>query len=159
MRLQFLVAVLFVCGSSLAFSQGSPTQPLSPNDYVELSRSGCLGTCSAYTVRINADGQVLWNGERFVHKTGTATSSIAPERAREWIEKFRTNNFWSLNNSYGGDQGQDLQVIVTTLHIGDKEKRVSHLYDTAPKWIRKLESEIDKVANTNHWITGNWLTR
>jgi TonB family protein len=35
-------------------------------DFVEMSRSGCYGSCPVYTVRVHANGQVDWEGQSYV---------------------------------------------------------------------------------------------
>jgi hypothetical protein len=51
----------------------SETQaPLSveAGDFVELSRSGCYGTCPSYKVKIAENGDVSWSGGGFVEAVG-----------------------------------------------------------------------------------------
>jgi TonB family protein len=69
-------------------------------DFVELFRSGCYGSCPVYTVRISANGDVAWKGRMFVNATGERHATIKAEDAHALLERFRTPQFWSLCGSY-----------------------------------------------------------
>jgi TonB family protein len=75
--------------------EDAPSQH-SISDYVQIARSSCYGTCPSYSVRVNADGTVLWDGEGFVAVTGKRTAHIDVGIARKLLEKFRTAAFWSI---------------------------------------------------------------
>jgi hypothetical protein len=142
------------CPSPLATVAG-PAQPLVGNDYVELERTGCFGSCPAYKVRIYADGRIHWQGDRDVFTMGVATASIAPAKAQELLEKYRANNFWSLCDRYSA-MVTDGPTFYTTVRIGEPAKRVSNYSNVAPAWLEKLEKEVDVLGNTYEWIKGNW---
>ena len=55
---------------------------LQPNDFVELQCTSCFGACPVYTVRIRADGNVSWKGNRGVMVMGPVTASVSPTDAR-----------------------------------------------------------------------------
>ena len=55
--------------------QIKPPTSLEPGDFVELSRSGCYGTCPSYKVRVAEDGNVTWNGGGFVEAVGERHSA------------------------------------------------------------------------------------
>ena len=48
------------------------------DDYVEVSRSSCMGSCPRYMVRVNADGIVSWKGDGSVAAIGHRNSTIDP---------------------------------------------------------------------------------
>jgi len=135
------------------------THPLPPavaqqGDFVQLERTSCFGPCPVYSVKIQADGHVIWNGNRSVVVVGEDTATIRPSDARALIEKFRATDFWGLCGSYAA-MVTDASTVITTLHLGDQEKRVSNYFNTAPSWLQPLEHEIDAVADTHRWIHGD----
>jgi hypothetical protein len=143
-------------------TKGCPTEGIStmppadarPNDFVELQRTTCFGSCPSYSVQIHADGQITWKGDRSVRITGAGAATIKPSDARALIEKFRTRDFWSLCGSYSASIS-DGATVITTVHFADQEKRVSDYFNTAPGWLQTLESEIDALADTHQWIHGD----
>jgi len=132
----------------------STPQSIDPDDFVELRRSSCFGSCPVYTVRVSADGRITWQGERYVRVTGEETGSIEAATARALIEKFLAMDGWSLCSSYSV-RVTDEATVTTTFHVGDREKRISDYFNTAPDWLRELEYGIDTLANTHRWVHGD----
>src|SRR6266700_2451267 len=83
-----------------------------------------------------------------------AGATIKPSDARALIEKFRAGGFWSLCSSYSASVS-DASTVITTVHLGDQEKRVSNYFNTAPGWLQELENEIDALTDTHRWIHGD----
>lgn len=134
----------------------APT-PTGPQDFVELFRSGCYGSCPIYTVRISASGDVSWKGRMYVNATDERRASIKAEDARALLERFRTARFWSLCGSYRRNI-TDSSTIETHVEIGGQSKTVSNYADSAPAWVAELEDAIDDAANTHRWRHGDPTT-
>ena len=132
----------------------APAAAISSSDYVELERTECLGSCPAYTVRIQADGEVSWHGEKFVTVLGARTAIVKSSDAKSLIRDFRERDFWSLCNSYT-QQITDLPAQVTTVRIGNHQKSVLNYADSAQGWLKDLDSQIDLRANTHRWRHGD----
>jgi TonB family protein len=128
-----------------------------PQDFVELFRSGCYGSCPVYTVRIAANGDVSWKGRMFVNATGERRATLKAEDARALLERFRTPQFWSLCGSYTR-MITDSSTIETHVEIGGQGKTVSNYADSAPAWVAELEDAIDEAANTYQWRHGDSRT-
>jgi hypothetical protein len=120
------------------------------DDFVELQRTRCNGTCPAYSVRVYADGRVNWDGKYAVRVRGTASARISTKLAQELLENLRAGGFWDLRDEYRR-RFEDTPGAVVILHIGKREKRVID-NGTAPTWLQLLENKIDTVANTQRWI-------
>jgi len=131
----------------------APT-PTGPQDFVELFRSGCYGSCPIYTVRISASGDVSWKGRMYVNATDERRASIKAEDARALLERFRTARFWSLCGSYTRNI-TDSSTVETHVEIGGQVKTVSNYADSAPAWLADLEDAIDDAANSHRWRHGD----
>jgi TonB family protein len=124
------------------------------NDYVEVSRSTCYGTCPGYTVRVNADGTVQWDGGAFVDVLGKRTASIGPDRSRALLEEFRTAAFWS----YCGDYTRSItdepgtQIAVS---LGGRTRTISDYAYSSPKELQELQVEVDRVSDSHRWRHGD----
>jgi hypothetical protein len=123
---------------------------MSKDDYVELSRSACLGSCPSYTVEIKADGTVSWTGKSFVAAIGSRESTIDTESARRLLEKFRTKDFWSYCRSYWRNI-TDSSGTEITVELGGKTRKISDYAGSSPKELQDLLGEIDRVADLQHW--------
>jgi TonB family protein len=131
-----------------------PPSESSAADFVEMSRSGCYGTCPVYTVRVHASGDVDWDGGRFVDDRARGKANISPASARELISQFARPEFWALCASYS----QSITDSATTrfrVHIGDRTKSVSNYANSAPKSLEQLEYAIDEAADTHQWRHGD----
>ena len=131
-----------------------PAQPLAPDDFVQLQRTICFGSCPAYTVKIRADGEVEWRGETAVSLRGETRDRTGPDQARLLVERFRAAGFWGLCDSYSRGI-TDMPTFLTTVGIAGHEKRVSDYADGAPAWLRELDRELDALADTHRWIHGD----
>jgi len=83
-------------------ASGSAVPPAltAPSDFVELSRSGCFGSCPAYNVRLHRDGRVEWDGQAYVSTEGEQRGSVSADAAYRLLEQFRSERFWSLCGRY-----------------------------------------------------------
>jgi hypothetical protein len=153
-RLAFAVVGLLFCQiAAVSTAQNTAPPSISASDYLELERTTCFGSCPAYTVRIQADGQVTWKGVNYVKVVGNASARVPAVQARTLIEKAVANGFWDLNAGYSANV-TDAPTYFTTLHIGTREKRVGDYASMAPKPLQDLETEIDSLANTYRWVHG-----
>ena len=144
---RFSAMALVLC--MLISARSSFTQPvkLDRNDFVELQRTECLGSCPVYTVRIFADGRVVWKGKSAVKVRGDATSHVALAEASKLIEKFIASGFWDLPDPHGRSS-VDGPSSITTLHVGKRERRYPGI---SPIWVELLGLKVDSLANTKQW--------
>jgi TonB family protein len=131
-----------------------PPASTGAQDFVEVFRSACYGSCPVYTVRVSANGDVLWNGRMFVNARGERRATIKAEDARALLERFRTAQFWSLCDSYTRSI-TDSSTIETHVEIAGHSKSVSNYADSAPAWVADLEDAVDDAANTHRWRHGD----
>jgi hypothetical protein len=125
-------------------------------DYVELQRTACKGSCPAYTVRVRGDGTVTWHGEAQVAVMGNATETIDSNDARALMQRLADRGFWGLCGRY--ERGvSDQPTYVTTVSIAGHVRRVEDYAEGAPSWLRDLDLDVDRVANTHQWRHGGPL--
>ena len=135
-------------------ADAQPPQSLMAGDFVELSRSGCYGTCPSYKVRVAVNGDVNWSGSGFVEAIGERHSSIASEAARALLEKFESPAFWALCGGYDASV-TDNPTMQIEVRIGGRSKKVWNYADSAPEFERSLENDVDAAANTHAWRHGD----
>jgi hypothetical protein len=129
-------------------------QSIVAGDFVELSRSGCYGTCPSYKVRIAENGDVSWSGGGFVEARGERHATIASEAAHALLEKFQSPKFWALCGGYGASV-TDNPTMQIEVRIGGQSKTVWNYADSAPGLERSLENDVDAAANTHTWRHGD----
>ena len=117
---------------------------------LSIERTSCFGNCPVYTVTLDADGTVSWQGKEHVTQKGPATAQVDSAAARSMIEKFRSMGFWALCARYDRIT-TDVATALTTLRIGADQKSVNDRADGAPDWLRELNREMELLVDTHRW--------
>jgi len=134
-----------------------PPPSATTGDFVELSRSGCYGTCPSYKVKVAENGDVSWSGGGFVKAIGERHSTIASETAHALLERFRSPAFWALCGGYDASV-TDNPTMQIEARIGGRSKIVWNYADSAPEFEDALEDAVDAAANTHAWRHGDAQT-
>ncbi len=136
--------------------------PVPANTVITLQRGACEKRCAVYKVILFADGTVIYDGQHYVRKVGIVRDKVEVENIRKLIEEFRAAGFFDLADQYGytSEAGcssmlSDGPVAMTSIVSGAKSKSVIHNHrcvGPVPAQLTRLESSIDKLANTVRWI-------
>ena len=150
------VAAIIVLAISLAGCARSQTpQPSDIKDVViTLERTVCFGACPDYTLTIQGDGTVTYEGRQFVRIEGTRTATISEAKISQLLSEFEKVDYFSLNNSYEKLEATDMPSAITSLTINGKTKTVRHYHGdfSAPEKLTELENKIDEIVNSDQWI-------
>jgi TonB family protein len=133
--------------------QVQPPNSVQDGDFIELSRSGCYGTCPVYEARVSASGEVDWHGHAFVEAIGDRHSNIGAEAARSLLEKFQSPQFWALCGGYDASV-TDNPTIQVKVQFAGRSKTVWNYAESAPEFEKHLENAIDATADTHLWRHG-----
>jgi hypothetical protein len=117
---------------------------------ITLERTSCFGSCPVYSVSIDGDGTVTYEGRQFVRVAGRQTSQISRAAVDALLEEFRRIDFFSLQDQYTAPVTDHPTTYVTFRH-GKRTKRIRD-YVGAPKALRDLERHIDEAAGVQRWI-------
>ena len=128
----------------------APGDSLQSNDFIELQRTACYGTCPVYTLRLYGDGRLAWHGEFFVKQIGEAKGHIPATEAKAILEDARRAGFWALCAEYTVDV-TDQPSALTSLSINGQIKKVSAYGATAPLWLRDLDIRITATTDRYGW--------
>jgi len=124
---------------------------------ITLARSGCFGTCPAYTVEITGTGNVNYQGHGYVIVDGSQHYKIAKDAVKHLVHRFDEANFWNLEDEYR-HAVTDNPTYVISFQSGDYRKTVTDyvgLRVGMPYAVRQLQEQIDVVASTERWVRGN----
>jgi hypothetical protein len=148
-----LGALLFAACAPVAAPTPEPTPSGGPVT-ITLTRSVCFGFCPDYTVSINQDGLVTYEGRRFVNVSGPQTSQIEPADVQALLARFDAINFNSLQDEYRAHVSDMPTYTVTLVRNGRSKTVVDYGGPGAgmPEAVRELQTEIDRVANTQQWV-------
>lgn len=134
-----------------------------PDDFVELERPYCNGSCSAYRVRVFRNGLIAWHGEKGNAGEGDRVAQIGFDASEELLARFATDSFWhgcsvELPSTLpDGDGDVPARIPALTVRMGGTQKTVNFSSfsfaddDTGPK----LAWAVDRAADTHRWRHGD----
>jgi hypothetical protein len=124
---------------------------------LRLSRTGCYGSCPAYSVTIHGDGSVVYAGDHSVSITGTHNARIAVADFATLLERFRKANFLALKDSYRAEV-TDQPTYYLSLNLPGKTKVVADYAGGSvgmPAVVTELEDAVDRAADSARWVTSS----
>ena len=120
-----------------------------------LSRSGCMGSCPAYTVTVSTEG-IVFDGGFSVVAAGKHRDTASPTAVRELAKKFIDDDFYSMEEKYVAGV-TDCPTYVLSISIDGHNKEVMDYvgeWEGMPGVIAELEEDVDTFARTERWIEG-----
>ena len=132
-----------------------------PNDtQITLARTSCLGECPVYSVSIDSQGNVVYEGSEHVRVVGRQTARIPLSEVLSVLEVAQRIRFLGLDDQYrvirnpdGSISGpSDLPTTIVTIIAEGTSKRVEDYFGTPPG-LKELERRIDEAARTRRWIS------
>jgi hypothetical protein len=121
---------------------------------ITLERGACFGSCPSYTVEIDGDGTVTFNGNGFVASGGEHKSRLPLADVRALVAAFHSADFFWTFDRYDA-RVMDIPTSAISIAFDGREKDISErdgLMAGMPQAIVDLETLIDKTANTRQWI-------
>jgi hypothetical protein len=111
--------------------------------------------CFAYSVEIQGDGSVTFNGGSFFPLiTGTHHAKISHAAIVNLLNDFRRTEYSSLKNQYSGPWSDSITYI-SSIQFDDYKKQVSDyvgLTAGMPEVVKTLEAEVADTAGIGKWL-------
>ena len=135
--------------ASAASTASSAQEPIT----ITLQRTICFGFCPAYTVTIQGDGTVTYDGSQHVKISGKHTWTIDPAAVRALAKEMQDAGYFELQDEYRA-MVTDHPTTYTSLTIGGRTKKIRD-YVAGPPKLKDLEEKIDAVAGTKKYVKGD----
>jgi hypothetical protein len=121
---------------------------------IRFERTACFGACPVYSLTINGNGKVIYEGKNNVKIKGIHEVAVDPSVIGRLLEAFEDAGYFTLNDSYTGFGKSDMPFAYTSISIGNRTKSVKHYLgdSNAPKKLTELENKIDTIMNSAQWI-------
>lgn len=129
-------------------------EPLDNSTVVSLRRTAaeCF-SCPQYSVRILGSGKVEYVGDQFVCAFGMHEAVADARAVRRLVEAMIASGYFGFawkKGPYGLDASSATSVL---RHRGQSYQIYDYHGDYgAPRWLRAMEDEIDRVAGTARWL-------
>lgn len=122
------------------------------NDFeLEMKRTACYGYCPEYTVKVDSEGRVQYEGINFVGTKGKREYTISSTQVQNIRRALISAEFFSLEDEYF-EEVTDLPSTFITLTTPDQTKKVWEYYN-APKKLLNLEKTIDQNTGVIDFIS------
>jgi hypothetical protein len=131
-----------------------PTQRPDSRISITLERTGCFGSCPAYTVTLSTTDGIVFNGAAFVSAKGKHTDKIDANVVRTLAKKFIDADFYSMDSKYQASV-TDNPGYYLSISIDGHEKKIEDYVGSwvgMPEIITELENDVDTMARTQRWI-------
>jgi hypothetical protein len=123
---------------------------------VRLQRTGCGGPCPIYTVTVDADGVVTFDGRAFVDQPGPRSWTIGRPGAAEIFAAFERMGFWSIPPSYEPNIDDAPGVVLTLAYPGVthtvRDEAVCETMESMRSGICYLAQRFDELARTSYAV-------
>ncbi len=125
------------------------------NGMIILDRLECGAGCPSYTISVETNGMVVFEGKSNVASTGRRVGWISMESAKSLIDATVASGFMSAEDTLRITDSDSASTSKTRITLVlDQEVLSSFVKPNSPPVIAKLDSAIDIIVRTGRWING-----
>lgn len=117
---------------------------------IGLERTMCFGTCPNYTVIIQSDGKVFYNGGQFAPRKGKFTGKVSSWGFDQLARYISDSQFSKFADSYTIGV-TDNPTVYTSIVTNGKRKIVSNYARSGPASLWAMETLIDNLVEQTVW--------
>lgn len=128
---------------------------------VQLSRGGCGGGCAPYTVTVERDGRVRFDGRAAQPARGVDSARVNAGAAARLLDLFTQAALAPIDSAYvmgaprcGAYAADNIITIILVTRPGAARRLIRHDHGctAAPEQLITWEVLIDSVAGTARWL-------
>lgn len=126
--------------------------PPPPYIMASIRKTACYGTCPVYEFKVFNNGEVRYNGKRFVEREGKFRGHVDKSTVKNIKDKAQAAGYFDFYNQYptGDVQIADLPTTISYFRIGDMEKTILNKME-APKALIEYEKFLIDLIETIEW--------
>lgn len=125
-------------------------------EYIKIERTMCYGNCPVYSVIVDNKGNITYNGEMFVYKSGRHHWKISKKKVKQLNDLIDSFDFKSFKYEPEGGFITDQPSCITTVKYLDGQiKEIDHYYghimidDSLTSFEKKIERKIGTKKYVN----------
>mgnify|MGYP000903473069 FL=1 len=115
----------------------------------------CYGNCPVYSVTVDKEGNVIFNGEMFVYKSGQYHWKISKKKVEQLNDLIYSFDFKSFKYEPGDEFMTDQPSCKTTVKFSDGEtKEIDHYYGHVliDNSLTAFEKKIEGIIGTKRYV-------
>lgn len=136
-----------------SFSNNLTSQVMPENSMIYIHHGTCFGQCPSYSVTVYPDGQVTYEGYRFVSTTGAKKFRVEMEIANQLAYYMQQNGFFGLHDTY--PVIPDAQRTTTGLSFHGNLKVVVDYGINVPTQLAGMRKHVEKMLGIERYIYGD----
>ena len=137
-----------------ARTQSRQTASVTPTNHgiteIGIERSGCFGSCPAYTFIIKSDGTFRYKGETYAQRQGEFTGTVPAGEFDHLAQFIKDAEFMGLSDTYHREV-TDSSTVYTMVVMSGQRKVVSDYAQAGPSKLWATEHLIDDLLTKAHW--------
>jgi len=122
---------------------------------ITIKRTMCYGTCPAYNVEINEDGEVNYYGEAFVEKTGYHRWTIQTDAIDALNDAILKYGYFTIKAKEITRDVTCSPSCITSVLMKDgayREIENYHGNDQYPERLKRFEGKIDSIIGIRNYV-------
>lgn len=121
---------------------------------IKLERTVCFGSCPAYSIEIQGDGSVTFDGGSLALIPGIHHESISSRAVAKLVDQFRRTDYLSLKDKYITNVTDNPTYTTSIEFDGNKKQVIDYVGEQSgmPEILGALEDGIDEAAGTQKWL-------
>ena len=112
---------------------------------------GDLACCPVYSVTINGDGQVEYDGTMGVKVRGKKAHSVSAAQVAQLVENFYKIGFFSLSDSYDDHRFDHYNAFTIALTVGERKKSI-YVAQGQPDELNVLMHKVIEVSGISKYL-------
>lgn len=95
-----LIAPILILSFACANSKKTGASNKNGDNYITYQRGACFGRCPMDEITFFENGNVKYNGKRFVERIGIHEGSVKRDSVSAWLKEFNDLKFFELDSIY-----------------------------------------------------------
>lgn len=145
--MRFLLLLILL--STYFFNASGQNEKTNKKELITMERGACFGSCPIFKITIFCDGKAIYEGERFVEKTGKYEKKLSKQEINNLIKQFRKADFYKFNENYPS-RATDFPETIISFGYKGKYKKINHT-NIVPDELVALEHLVDSIAEAKGW--------
>ncbi len=130
---------------------------------IKLDRFGKEGKPD-YSITIQGNGKIVYEGRKNVGKIGFVESNISEEEFMSLLSDFKNSDFFSLNKDFLSDSSESVNKISISLPVDDNNVKTNKISfnenaEGLPISLKFLSNKIDEIAGSSKWIHADTISK